>query len=71
MAWIYLVGAGLLEIGWPLGLKIAQNPESRVRGVVTAVLFMGASGTLLWLHKGRFPWAPPMLSGPALAPLAP
>ena len=51
MAWIYLVAAGLLEIGWPLGLKIAENPESRIRGVVTAVLFMGASGTLLWLEQ--------------------
>jgi quaternary ammonium compound-resistance protein SugE len=49
MAWIYLVAAGLLEIGWPLGLKIAEDPETRIRGVMTAVLFMSASGTLLWL----------------------
>jgi quaternary ammonium compound-resistance protein SugE len=55
MAWIYLVAAGLLEIGWPLGLKIAENPESRIRGVVTAVLFMGASGTLLWLAQRQIP----------------
>ncbi len=55
MAWIYLVAAGLLEIGWPLGLKIAENPESRLRGVVTAVLFMGASGTLLWLAQRQIP----------------
>ena len=26
MAWVYLVIAGLLEIGWPIGLKISQNP---------------------------------------------
>ncbi len=55
MAWIYLVAAGLLEIGWPVGLKIAENPESRLRGVVTAVLFMGASGTLLWLAQKQIP----------------
>jgi len=55
MAWIYLVAAGLLEIGWPLGLKIAESPESRIRGVVTAVLFMGASGTLLWLAQRQIP----------------
>jgi quaternary ammonium compound-resistance protein SugE len=28
MAWIYLVVAGLMEIGWPLGLKIAENPRA-------------------------------------------
>jgi quaternary ammonium compound-resistance protein SugE len=44
-----------LEIGWPLGLKIAESPESRIRGVVTAVLFMGASGTLLWLAQRQIP----------------
>ena len=55
MAWIYLVGAGLLEIGWPLGLKIAENPESRVRGVITAVLFMAGSGFLLLLAQRDIP----------------
>jgi len=55
MAWIYLVGAGLLEIGWPLGLKIAQNPDSRVRGIIIAVLFMAGSGTLLLLAQRDIP----------------
>ncbi|MGD0932027.1 MAG: multidrug efflux SMR transporter [Candidatus Korobacteraceae bacterium] len=55
MAWIYLVVAGLLEIGWPLGLKIAQNPDSRVRGIIIAVLFMTGSGTLLLLAQRDIP----------------
>ena len=55
MAWVYLIAAGLLEIGWPLGLKIAEKPETRSRGVVMAVLFMGASGTLLWLAQREIP----------------
>lgn len=55
MAWIYLVVAGLLEIGWPLGLKIAENPESRVRGVITAVIFMAGSGFLLLLAQRGIP----------------
>jgi len=55
MAWIYLVVAGLLEIGWPLGLKIAQNPDSRVRGVITAVIFMAGSGFLLLLVQRDIP----------------
>jgi quaternary ammonium compound-resistance protein SugE len=55
MAWIYLVVAGLLEIGWPLGLKIAESPERRVRGIVMAVLFMAASGAVLWLAQREIP----------------
>ena len=51
MAWVYLVAAGLLEIGWPLGLRIAENPATRIRGVITAVLFMTASGALLWMAQ--------------------
>jgi len=51
MAWAYLVAAGLLEIGWPLGLRIAENPATRVRGVITAVVFMAASGVLLWMAQ--------------------
>jgi quaternary ammonium compound-resistance protein SugE len=55
MAWIYLVVAGLLEIGWPLGIKMAENPDSRIRGIVTAVLFMTSSGVLLWIAQKQIP----------------
>jgi quaternary ammonium compound-resistance protein SugE len=55
MAWAYLVLAGLLEIGWPLGLKIAERPDTRVKGVLMAVLFMAASGTFLWLAQREIP----------------
>ena len=55
MAWLYLVLAGLLEIGWPLGLKIAERPDTRARGVAMAVLFMAASGTFLWLAQREIP----------------
>ncbi len=55
MAWIYLVVAGLLEIGWPLGIKMAENPDSRIRGIVTAVLFMTSSGVLLWVAQKQIP----------------
>ena len=51
MAWVYLVAAGLLEIGWPLGLRVAENPATRLRGVITAVVFMAASGALLWMAQ--------------------
>jgi quaternary ammonium compound-resistance protein SugE len=51
MAWAYLVAAGLLEIGWPIGLRIAEGPATRIRGIITAVVFMTASGALLWLAQ--------------------
>ena len=55
MAWIYLIMAGLFEIGWPVGLKMAQAPDSRVSGVVIAIVCMGISGWLLWLAQKQIP----------------
>lgn len=55
MAWIYLIAAGLLEIGWPVGLKLAQEPATRWPGVAMAVAFMAASGFLLWLAQRDIP----------------
>ena len=51
MAWIYLVIAGLLEIGWPIGLKISQNSDTRWQGIAIAVAFLVASGFMLWLAQ--------------------
>ena len=51
MAWMYLIIAGLLEIGWPIGLKISQTPETRWQGIAVAVAFMVASGFMLWLAQ--------------------
>lgn len=55
MAWLYLIMAGLLEIGWPVGLKMSQAPESRWTGLITAVLLMGLSGWMLWLAQRQIP----------------
>lgn len=55
MAWIYLLLAGLFEIGWPVGLKMAQNPSTRITGLAIAVVFMGVSGFLLWLAQRQIP----------------
>ena len=54
-AWAYLVVAGLFEIGWPVGLKLAQVEGQRLWGVLIAVAFMLASGTLLWLAQRDIP----------------
>jgi len=55
VAWVYLVLAGLFEIGWPVGLKLAQEDKTRLLGVVVAVVFMGVSGMLLWLAQKQIP----------------
>lgn len=51
MSWLYLVLAGLFEIGWPLGLKLAQDGEQRLTWLTVAVVSMSLSGTLLWLAQ--------------------
>ena len=45
MAWGYLVCAGLLEIGWPVCLKMAQAGSQRVWGVYAVWTGIGAAGT--------------------------
>jgi quaternary ammonium compound-resistance protein SugE len=55
MAWIYLIIAGLFEIGWPVGLKLAQTPGKTALGIIFAVVCMGLSGFLLFLAQKDIP----------------
>lgn len=55
MAWIYLIIAGMLEIGWPVGLKLAQQSNLRLTGIAIAIIFMFASGVFLWLAQKSIP----------------
>jgi quaternary ammonium compound-resistance protein SugE len=55
MHWWYLIIAGMLEIGWPVGLKMAQNVPTRVLGITVAVVFMLVSGFMLWLAQKGIP----------------
>ena len=55
MSWVYLVLAGLFEIGWPVGIKISQSPESRWFGIAIAIFFMTLSGYFLWLAQQQIP----------------
>mgnify|MGYP002651157067 CR=1 FL=1 len=45
----------MFEIGWPVGLKLAQEPATRWPGVAMAMCFMGISGYLLWLAQREIP----------------
>ena len=50
MAWLLLIGAGILEIGWPLGFKLASTYEKYFYLFITvSIISMGTSGFLLYL----------------------
>ena len=55
MAWIYLILAGVFEIGWPVDLKLAGDNSMRLIGVSIAIIFMGISGFLLYLAQQTIP----------------
>ncbi len=55
MSWVYLILAGLFEIGWPIGLKMSQQADMRISGILVAVFFMGLSGLFLWLAQKQIP----------------
>lgn len=55
MAWVYLILAGCFEIGWPVGLKMAQEDQTRYSGIAIAIVFMAISGFLLWLAQKEIP----------------
>lgn len=56
MSWIYLLIAGVFEIGWPLGMKLSQTqPGYRIPWIAFSVLSMGLSGWFLWLAQRTIP----------------
>jgi quaternary ammonium compound-resistance protein SugE len=55
MAWTFLIFAGILEIGWPLGLKLSQTTDKRFFWLVFAAVTMIASGYFLWLSQREIP----------------
>ena len=56
MAWLYLVVAGLFEIGWPLGLKKGWTADGAQAGwLIFAVVTMAVSGALLMLAQRAIP----------------
>jgi quaternary ammonium compound-resistance protein SugE len=56
MAWIYLVLAGLCEIGWPIGLKLGGTESlSRLLWIGFAIVCIVVSGGLLLLAQREIP----------------
>jgi len=55
MYWIALLMAGVFEIGWPLGLKLSDLPNMKIRGIGLAGASMLISGFLLWYSLKGIP----------------
>jgi len=56
MAWIYLVIAGILEWGWPVGLKLGVSDDgTNWPWIAFAAVCMGASGVLLLIAQKTIP----------------
>jgi quaternary ammonium compound-resistance protein SugE len=47
--------AGLFEVGWPLGLKLADLPNMTIWGIALALISMTVSGLLLWYSLREIP----------------
>jgi len=54
MSWLYLLLAGFTEIGWPVGLKVAQSGH-KLLGISMAIVFMVISGALLFAAQRSIP----------------
>lgn len=55
MAWVYLIIAGLSEIGWPLDLKLSQTANHKILWVGFAAVSMALNGLFLWLAQKSIP----------------
>ena len=56
MAWILLIIAGLFEIGWPLGFKLASmHSKYFIWFIGLWILSMGLSGYFLYLAQKSIP----------------
>jgi len=53
--WLYLLAAGLCEIGWPLGLKLSEDPAFRIWGPALSLVCLSVSAALLWLALKAIP----------------
>jgi len=53
--WIYLLLAGIFEIGWPLGLKLASISNYKYLGFFFSFITITISGLLLWVSLKEIP----------------
>ena len=55
MSWMLLLLAGIFEIGWPLGFKLASITSHKWLWLTLAVVSMGLSGLFLYMAQRTIP----------------
>lgn len=56
MSWVYLIIAGLFEVGWPLGFKLASTyTKYSVVFIGVSVISMTLSGVFLYIAQKTIP----------------
>jgi len=55
MSWFYLFIAAIFEMGWPVGLKMAQYSSAKIWWVLFAIIAMTLSGYFLYLAQKHIP----------------
>lgn len=56
MSWVYLIIAGLFEVGWPLGFKLASTyTKYNIIFIVLSVISMALSGVFLYIAQKSIP----------------
>lgn len=53
--WIYLFIASVFEMGWPLGMKLADITSFKVAWIIFAIIAMTLSGYFLFLAQKEIP----------------
>ena len=55
MNWIYLIIAGIFEIGGPLGFKLAHGSNFKIAWIALSVISMALSGYFLYVAQKTIP----------------
>ena len=55
MAWLYLLVAAVFEVGWPVGLKMAEMSSFKLLWIVFAAVAMVFSGVFLYMAQKSIP----------------
>lgn len=55
MAWIYLVMAGLFEVGWPSAFKLSLTTPHRTAVLLSGIVSMVLSFAFFWLAQRDVP----------------
>ncbi|MDD3594431.1 MAG: multidrug efflux SMR transporter [Candidatus Gastranaerophilales bacterium] len=55
LSWIYLLAASIFEVGWPVGLKMAEITNNKVLWIIFAIIAMTLSGVFLYFAQKHIP----------------